>query len=181
MECKFIHSNWFITSQLTFFRIFSTRGTLNELGLPFLLSLLSFLSFFPHSFLQQLLPVLSSDPIPYSDVISISELQEFDTVYLTALWTWCKKPDVVNYSDRSSRYGRAGGSIYEFVVTGHNPLGRIKSPLHLERSLGASVLTCERGAGLVPALECCRFQAQRPANSRYLRHFVWEWPQGQVW
>jgi hypothetical protein len=53
--------------------------------LPFLLSLLSFLSFFPHSFLQQLLPILSSDPIPYSDVISISELQESETVYLITL------------------------------------------------------------------------------------------------
>jgi hypothetical protein len=47
------------------------------------------------------------------------------------LWTWCKKPDMVNYSDRNRRYGRAGGSIYEYVVTGHNPLRRIKSPLHL--------------------------------------------------
>jgi hypothetical protein len=53
--------------------------------LPFRLSLLSFLSFFPHSFLQQLLPILSSDPIPYSEVISISELQESESVCLTAL------------------------------------------------------------------------------------------------
>jgi len=53
--------------------------------LPFLLSLLSFLSFFPHSFLQQLLPIISSAPLPYSDVISISELQESAIVYLTAL------------------------------------------------------------------------------------------------
>jgi hypothetical protein len=53
--------------------------------LPFLLSLHSFLSFFLHSFLQQLLPILSSDPIPYSHAISISELQESETVYQTAL------------------------------------------------------------------------------------------------
>jgi len=53
--------------------------------LPFLPSLLSFLSFFPHSFLQQLLPIISSDLIPYSDVISISELQESESVYLAAL------------------------------------------------------------------------------------------------
>jgi hypothetical protein len=53
--------------------------------LSFLLSFLSFLSFFPHSFLQQLLSILSSDPIPFSDVISISKLQESETVYLTAL------------------------------------------------------------------------------------------------
>ena len=44
--------------------------------LPFHLYRPSFHSYIPPSFLQQLLPILSSDPIPYSEAISISELEE---------------------------------------------------------------------------------------------------------
>jgi hypothetical protein len=53
--------------------------------LLFIISLPPFLSYSPHSFLQQLLPILSSDPIPYNGIISISELEESATVHLTAL------------------------------------------------------------------------------------------------
>jgi hypothetical protein len=53
--------------------------------LPFLFSLLSCLYLFRHSFLQKLLPVLSSDPIPHSDVISTFELQDSEPLYPTAL------------------------------------------------------------------------------------------------
>jgi hypothetical protein len=44
--------------------------------LLFIIFLPPFLFYSSYSFLQQLLPILSSDPIPYNDIFSISELED---------------------------------------------------------------------------------------------------------
>jgi hypothetical protein len=50
--------------------------------LPFLLSLLSLPSFLPSY--RNYLHILSSDPIPYRDTISVSELEKSESFYTTA-------------------------------------------------------------------------------------------------